>query len=140
MPTATQTLVLANIVLVLWTLGFGYVMIFKRLTSVAAGRAPGAFYKTYSDGQEPKFLAVLTRQYSNLHENPILFYVLSLLALSVGLVDAVFSYLAVGYVAARIVHTLVHVIVNAVLLRFAVFMVAILMVTAMAIKLLVSVL
>lgn len=140
MPAAPQILMIANLALVLWTLAFGFSMAFRRVSSVKAGKASGAFYVTYNQGQEPDNLAVLTRHYANLHENPVLFYVVSALCIVSGAVDMTMALLGCAYVAGRVIHTLVHITFNAVLVRFAVFVFSNVMLTIMAVRLLLSVL
>jgi hypothetical protein len=62
--------------------------------------------------------------YDNLMEQPTLFYAVTLTLASLNAGEALNTGLAWGYVALRIIHSLVHALLNVVLLRFAVFMAA----------------
>ncbi len=72
--------------------------------------------------------------YNNLMEQPTLFYAV---ALTLALADAgsgLNAALAWLYVALRIVHSLVHAVINIILVRFAVFMAASLVLLALSIR------
>jgi hypothetical protein len=72
--------------------------------------------------------------YNNLMEQPTLFYAV---ALSLALLDAggdVNAVLAWVYVGLRVVHSLIHAIVNVVMIRFAVFMAASLVLLALSFR------
>ena len=58
---------------------------------------------------------------NHLHEQPTIFYALVLCAAMLGAVDGVQIALAWGYVAIRIVHSLIHATRNIIFLRFLVF-------------------
>src|SRR5437868_11563258 len=59
--------------------------------------------------------------YNHLMEQPTLFYAVALTLAALGAGDGVNLWLAWAYVAIRIVHSLVHALVNVILLRFAIF-------------------
>ncbi len=59
--------------------------------------------------------------YSNLLESPILFYVAILLTLILMVQDSILVVLAWTYVAARYVHSFIHITYNRVMHRFTVF-------------------
>jgi hypothetical protein len=69
--------------------------------------------------------------YNHLHEQPTLFYALALTAHVGNLADGVAIWLAWGYVALRVLHSLVQATVNLVTLRFAVFALASLVLMAL---------
>lgn len=60
--------------------------------------------------------------YNHLFEQPTLFYAVVLLIAALGHVDALAVACAWGFVALRVVHSLVQATVNIVLLRFGIFM------------------
>ena len=62
--------------------------------------------------------------YNNLMEQPTIFYAVALILALIGAGDGLNNILAWGYVALRAVHSLVHALINIVLIRFAVFMAA----------------
>jgi len=60
--------------------------------------------------------------YRNLHEAPTLFYVAALAVAVAGMTDALMVGLAWAYVAARVVHSAIHVTYNRVMHRFQAFL------------------
>ena len=62
--------------------------------------------------------------YNHLMEQPTLFYATALTLASLGQGDTINLGLAWGYVALRVVHSLVQALVNVIVLRFAIFMTA----------------
>ena len=69
----------------------------------------------------PPEVARVADNYNLLHEQPTVFYALALAAEVGGVADPVSVGLAWGYVAARVVHSLVQGTVNVILVRFSVF-------------------
>ena len=72
----------------------------------------------------PTNVRQIANNYNHLHEQPTLFYALALKAHVGNLADGVSIWLAWGYVALRVLHSLVQATVNLVTLRFAVFALA----------------
>lgn len=72
-------------------------------------------------GAGPEWVERLRRNYMNLCEMPVLFYAALAIELALGRGDALQLALAWGYVGLRVAHTLLHVLVNNVLLRFLLF-------------------
>jgi len=72
----------------------------------------------------PPEIARVADNYNHLHEQPTIFYALILAASMFGAVDATQVWLAWGYVAVRVVHSLLQAIRNPILIRFIVFVVA----------------
>ena len=72
--------------------------------------------------------------YNNLMEQPTLFYAVTLTLALVGAGDGANAALAWLYVGLRIAHSLVHAMINVVMLRFAVFMAASLVLLFMALR------
>ena len=62
--------------------------------------------------------------YNHLHEQPTLFYAVAIILSILGAGGGINATLAWVYVALRIAHSLVQALVNVVMLRFAIFMVA----------------
>lgn len=69
----------------------------------------------------PAEISVLNRNYINLLEAPILFYVASLLIFVTHKADTTFLYLAWTYVGLRILHSTIHLTYNRVLHRGLIF-------------------
>jgi hypothetical protein len=100
------------------------VLILIPIRRVRAGRAGQIVPDDFRYGESakvPGHVALANRNYMNLLEMPVLFYVICLMLYVSGRVDATFLYLAWGYVALRAVHSLVHVSYNHVLHRLTVF-------------------
>jgi len=59
------------------SLTFGVVIaLFRaRVWAVRAGEVDASYFKTYQEGSEPRHTAQLSRQFVNLFETPVLFYV-----------------------------------------------------------------
>lgn len=62
--------------------------------------------------------------YNHLHEQPTLFYAICIVHALIGSGSGLNAQIAWGYVALRIAHSLVQIVVNRVLVRFAIFMLA----------------
>lgn len=69
--------------------------------------------------------------YNHLHEQPTLFYAVALILAMVGLGDGLNALLAWIYVGLRVAHSLVQVTANRVLVRFVLFALSSLVLTAM---------
>ncbi len=93
----------------------------QRAAAVNAGRVKLGFYKLYRDGSEPEDVAVTSRHFVNLFEAPLLFYVAVVIAYVTGQTGLAPVALAWAYVAARVVHSLIHLGSNDVLWRFRVY-------------------
>ena len=72
--------------------------------------------------------------YNHLMEQPTVFYATALVVALAGQGDGLNAMLAWGYVALRIVHSLVQATTNVIMLRWAVFMIASLLLLALAVR------
>jgi hypothetical protein len=70
----------------------------------------------------PEYLQKLEQNYCNLFELPVLFYFLTLMFYATSTVNSLVLWITWGFAGARIVHTLVHVTVNRLRWRMAVFL------------------
>ena len=86
----------------------------------------------------PQNVRQIADNYNHLHEQPTLFYALALTAHVGNYADGVAIWLAWGYVALRVLHSLVQATVNLVTLRFAVFALASLVLITLCAKTLVE--
>lgn len=126
----------ATIALVLWT--------FVMWAWLYATRLPAMFrLKIIYDPRRPnsEFTDQLPPEarwkadnYNHLMEQPTLFYAVSLTLAFVGQGGGLNAQLAWGYVALRIVHSLIQALVNKVEARFGVFMLASLVLLAMTVR------
>jgi hypothetical protein len=82
----------------------------------------------------PPEVARVADNYNHLHEQPTLFYALALAAQLGGAADGTNVALAWGYVASRIVHSLIQATRNVIPLRFAVFAAGSLLLMALLVR------
>lgn len=123
----TTTILLPVFALAGWTCLILLLIAFRRLT---AGVAP----REYALGESscvPLAVQLANRNYMNLLELPLLFYVICLLAYVSGSVFSLLVWLAWSYVLLRVIHSLIHVTYNRVMHRFLVFVLSNLVLTAL---------
>ncbi|MBK7000600.1 MAG: MAPEG family protein [Rhodoferax sp.] len=100
-----------------WTTAILVLTAVRRLRS---GVSPREFALGESQ-KVPSTVSLANRNYMNLLELPVLFYVICILAFVTQTASGVAIQLAWAYVALRVVHSLIHVTYNAVLHRFVAF-------------------
>jgi hypothetical protein len=105
MPT---DLLLPMASLALWTLNVLTYMEIQRLLAIRAGRVQLEDFRYGDSTNVPTDIAVGNRNYMNLLESPVLFYVACLAAMQTAKVDDWMIRLAWAFVALRIAHSLVH--------------------------------
>lgn len=91
----------------------------NRIGSILAGRMNMRFYRTFDEGEEPERLRVITRNFLNLFEMPLLFHVVVILAYVTEHVTFWLVGLAWAYVVLRYVHSWIHLGTNDVPIRLA---------------------
>ncbi len=91
------------------------------------------------DGRLPEKVQWIAHNYNHLHEAPTVFYAIALLLALIGQGDGLNATIAWGYVALRIVHSLVQAISNRIIVRFSVFMLSSLALIALVIHALIAV-
>ncbi len=94
---------------------------FLRYSAVSRGEVDGRFFRLYRDYEEPEYLRVLSRHVVNLHESPVLFYAISIIAFATETVSILILALAWAYVALRYAHSYIHLTSNKVINRFRCF-------------------
>lgn len=114
-------------------------MVRGRFAAVGRGEVDARFYKTYQGDSEPRAAAQNTRHFSNLFENPVLFYAACITAMVTGQGTGLMFWLAWAYVAARVLHALVHLGSNRIPPRMAVYGASWLILLAMWVMLIVGV-
>lgn len=87
------------------------------------------------NGAWPERVQLLTNNYANQFETPVLFYVLALAALIVGAAGPVMVALAWLFVATRVGHSLIHLNGNNIRHRFNIFAAGVAVLLAMAVAL-----
>jgi hypothetical protein len=107
-PLSELSLIYPMLALVLLTLCVAVVLFRARVRSVREGHTPVSYFRVFQGSPEPDFVAKPTRHLSNLFEAPTLFYAGCLAAIVAGVTGPLVLTLAWGYVAARVVHAIVH--------------------------------
>lgn len=92
-----------------------------RFRAAFAGRVTARDFLLGESSRVPEDVSVMNRNYMNLLEGPVLFYVLCLSCLAAAKLDRTLLTLAWVYVALRVLHSLVHIAYNNVFHRLALF-------------------
>ena len=108
-------------VLALWTGAVLLVTGLRRTLAVRARRVPIQAFRLGESAEVPPELAVFNRNLMNLLEMPLLFYVVSLGFYVARAVDPTVMGLAWLYVVLRLGHSIVHLTINRVGVRFIAF-------------------
>lgn len=121
---------------VLWSFVMWGWLYATRIPAIAAARVP--MEPTMTSADLAAALPVRVRwpadNYNHLMEQPTLFYATTLVLAVAGQGDGLNLALAWGYVGLRVVHSLVQAAINIIMVRFLIFMVASLVLLALAIR------
>ncbi len=101
-----------------------------RYAAVKSGNVDPRFFALFRGYDEPEKLAVHSRHIVNLFEAPLLFYVVCIVAFQTGQSGTLLLTLTWAYVTLRFTHSYVHLTSNTVLLRFRIFILSMLTLTA----------
>lgn len=93
----------------------------SRLISVRRKQINPKYYVLLSGDTPPDYVQKIGRNFANLLEVPVLFYLLAVLVITLDINNTLLLNLAWLYVALRLVHTIIHVSYNYVMHRFMVF-------------------
>ena len=129
-------ILLPVLVLVVWSLIMLMWMAATRLPTIAKlGLGPESGERTAELATMlPKEVQWKADNYNHLMEQPTIFYATAIILAIAGLGEGLNLYMAWLYVGSRIVHSLVHVTVNAVLVRFSIFLVGSVALLVMAVN------
>lgn len=105
------------ITLALWTLLILGMVGFRRVLAVSRREISSGEFKLGETSKVPTRVSIPNRNYMNLLEAPVLFYVVCVILFATSRVDSIFLALAWSFVACRLVHSLVHLSYNNVLHR-----------------------
>ena len=92
-----------------------------RTGAVRDGSVPISYFSLMQGDQVPDMVAKTSRQFSNLFEVPVLFYAAGILYVALGMESVFAVYCAWAFVAARVIHTCIHLSYNNVLHRLIAF-------------------
>ena len=117
--------------MVLLTIAAIFILGARRFAAVRDKKIDPAFFRAYRDIDEPEPLRIASRHVINLFETPILFYVAAIFIFVTNQTSSLLVGLAWMYVAARYLHSYVHLTSNKVLIRFRLFLLSLILLTAM---------
>lgn len=129
-------ILLPIITLASWSLVMGLWMFLTRIPAMTKAKVSPDQAKHTSNIQEqlPSSVRAIGDNYSNLFELPIVFYVVSVTIFLAGHVDMIAIYLAWGFVGFRILHSIIQSTYNAVMHRFGAFLIAMILLVALAVR------
>ena len=124
------------VALILWSFVMWAWLYATRIPAIQAAKAPISPEMTAADLNAilPPQVRWKADNYNHLMEQPTLFYAAALALAFAGAGEGLNAGLAWTYVAMRVVHSLVQALSNVIVLRFAVFMAASLVLLALAIR------
>ena len=126
---AMITLVLWTLVMLLWLYATRIPAISKHNVTLDPGQTREAFHHQF-----PPQIRWKSDNYAHLLEQPTLFYAVVLLLAFLGEGHGLNAILAWTYVGLRVAHSLVHVTVNKIMVRFSIFVAGSLVLLALAIR------
>jgi len=132
----SQTMLQPVMALVLWSMVMWGWLYATRLPAMARARTPldPTQPRDVMLGGLPPRVRWKADNYNHLMEQPTLFYATALVLALLGQGDPINLGLAWTYVALRVVHSLVQALVNVIVLRFAVFMAASVVLVVLALR------
>lgn len=104
-----------------WTFCMLLLVAARRVIAMRTAQIRPREYALGESAKVPPQALLANRNYMNLLELPVLFYLVCILSVVTSTTSALFVQVAWAYVALRIVHSLVHVTYNHVMHRFAAF-------------------
>ncbi len=109
------------LMLVGWTMLVLLLMPYRRLRATIAGQVTPEDFRYGESTNVPPDVIIPNRNYMNLLEAPLLFYVTCIVLFQLQVVEPLVVVLAWSYVACRVVHSLIHLTYNRVMHRLAAF-------------------
>lgn len=104
-----------------WTMAMLVLVAYRRLRAGFSGRVHPREFALGESPAVPAPVALANRNYMNLMEMPVLFYVACVAGTAATIATPAMVALAWLYVGLRVVHSVVHVTYNRIIHRFAVF-------------------
>jgi len=135
----TLKLVYPTLAMILWifvVLG----IVFLRRKAAFANKEVKLSEVAISTERYPDRARLASANFSNQFESPVVFFAIIMLAMEVNAASYAMAALAWGFVATRVIHTLIHVGANNLKLRAAVFAIGIVLLFCMWVGVVVSVL
>ncbi|WP_111640523.1 MAPEG family protein [Marinimicrobium alkaliphilum] len=110
------------ITLIALTCAIAFYLLALRITAVRQGKISIGYFRVYSGDTPPIRQEQAARHYSNLFEVPLLFYITCVTAMTLGIHSGPLLALAWAFVAARLVHSAIHLTYNNVIHRLFAFL------------------
>jgi len=130
-----MTMMTPVLALVVWTLIVWCWMYAMRIPAMQKARIdPQSAIHAGSLSSLPSEVRVVADNYNHLHEQPTIFYALATYSFLVGVGDALNIWLAWSYVAARVIHSIMQIVVRRVVLRFMMFALGSVLLMAIALR------
>lgn len=111
----------AMFALVLLSLGVAFRMLFLRVKAIKTGQVRISQFRL-NTGEMPADIAQAARNYTNLFEIPVLFYIAGTIAIAMNVESTAMVVFAWIFVLSRLVHSWVHLTYNNVIHRMWAFM------------------
>ncbi len=108
--------------MILLTFGVAFYMFRLRVHAVKAGELKLSYFRFNSGAEAPAKVTQAARNYSNLFEIPMLFYAAGTIAIALHLESMTMIIFSWIFVAARVVHSWIHITSNDVIHRMKAFM------------------
>jgi hypothetical protein len=129
------TIMTPVLAMVLWTFVIWFWMYATRIPAMSAAKIDVTKLKRKDELDVlPIKVKQIADNYNHLHEQPTVFYALAIYSHLVGVIDPLNIWLAWGYVALRVLHSLIQCTSNFVPLRFSVFAASSLVLMVIAIR------
>jgi hypothetical protein len=125
-------------VIALWTMAVLFLTALRRIRGTLQGQIPRGAFKLGESPDVPPDVTVLNRNFMNLLELPVLFYVVCLVLYVTARVSPALVGLAWLYAVLRLVHSFIHLTSNRVIARLVSFSASFVVLFAMWIWLLVE--
>ena len=126
-------------VLSVWTIFILFLVAYRRIEAARARRVPRGAFRLGESPDVPPDVAVVNRNYMNLLESPVLFYVACLVLYATHHVGTGPIVLAWIFVALRLAHSFIHLTKNRIIPRLVAFALSNLVLFAMWLWIIVSV-
>lgn len=95
-----------------------------RFVAVKKKQVRASYFKVYEGSAPPEFLVRVGRNYTNLLEMTLLFYVACVASIALNATTEAMLVCAWGYVITRVVHSAYHIFVNVPIVRLMIFSVS----------------
>jgi len=110
-----------------------------RFKAAKARELDAKFYKLYRGDGEPDYIRQISRNFTNLFETPVLFFVAIILTIVLKIESTPLLYIAWAYVVLRHLHSYVHCSTNKVINRFRIFVLSVVVLIAYWVTLFINV-